>query len=420
VTFAGRAAPVDSASWTDLSVEVTVPDSATSGAVTVITSAGRQLTAVAHVLPHVVFDPATLAWQAAPATFPRAPVGVALAAAQRPVGPDIAVTFYAAGGAEPLGDSLQMIPDSGVYVAHADPGTPISAWVRQRDTTSAFASHVLPQPRAFAAAAAATRYNSHAVVGALYVIGGIDTAGHAQSSVFAAPIDADSVLGPFVSLTSLPVPVAGAIAVVRRGRIYVFGGADSTGHPQTTVLVGRVNSDGSIDGWYQEPGLSAARAYGGGVVRDHRALVFGGRGDSVPPGGGLDTAALPLGSSDTASVSPASGFFTAGWATGRTLLPAGRSQFATLDLSDVILVVGGLYPGAAGNAAETLAAAAAGDSVGDFSGPVGTATIFGQGGGTLVGPAGVSWRDGAGKAHGLVLGGMDLATRLRKAGVWSF
>jgi len=79
----------------------------------------------------------------------------------------------------------------------------------------------MPAPRAFAAATAGTRYNSRYDGSALYVIGGIDA--------------------------------AGAIAVVRRGRIYVTGGTDSLGRPQQAVYVGRIGVTGHIDGWYLEP-----------------------------------------------------------------------------------------------------------------------------------------------------------------------
>jgi hypothetical protein len=51
---------------------------------------------------------------------------------------------------------------------------------------------------------------------------------------------------------------------------------------------------------------------------------------------------------------------------------------------------------------------------------VGTNTIAGLGGGYLVGPAGASWRDADGTRHGVILGGFDLVTRLRRAGVWGF
>jgi len=61
-----------------------------------------------------------------------------------------------------------------------------------------------------------------------------------------------------------------------------------------------------------------------------------------------------------------------------------------------------------------------GDSLGLFTGPAGPGTIAAQGGGTLVGPAGVSWRESDGSRHALVIGGIDLNTGLRKSGVWGF
>jgi hypothetical protein len=67
-----------------------------------------------------------------------------------------------------------------------------------------------------------------------------------------------------------------------------------------------------------------------------------------------------------------------------------------------------------------LAASVSGDSLGDFTGPVGTNTIFALGGGALVGPAGITWLDGDGTGHGLVLGGVDLISRERRAAVWGF
>src|SRR5207245_8840274 len=151
-------------------------------------------------------------------------------------------------------------------------------------------------------------------------------------------------------------------------------------------------------------------AYGGGVVLDDRAIAFGGVANSGPPGGGLDAATTRLASSDTAPVSLVSGFFAGPWAPGIALLPAPRSQFATLDLGDVVLVVGGMYGGAATNSAETLAAGVIGDSLGPFSGPVGANTIAGPNGGTLVGPAGGSRAERDGSRHGPAIGGRDFGT----------
>jgi len=421
------AAVVADSTWSALTITTTVPDSAASGTLTVITAAGIRLTTTVHVLAAPAFDPALLTWQAR-TTFPRAPVGVALAAAEFPVGGALHATLYAAGGAEPFssGGAIAMVPDSGVYVARAIPGGAgaIDPWVRQRDTTDATRSHVLPVPRAFAAAAVATRYNSRLDGSALYVIGGIDTAGRAQATVLGADVTADSVSRRFIFLEPLPVPVAGAIAVVRRGRIYVIGGTDDQGQPQQAVYVGRIGVDGHIDGWYQQPPLPGPRAYGGGLVRDGRVVAIGGVADSVPPGGGLDPTPQRLVTSDTAPLSLISGFFTGPWGSAPALLPEGRSQFALLDVGNAVLVVGGMYAGAATNAAETIAAPVIGDSLGTFAGPVGTQiwdqTCGAAGAGTLVGPAAVTWREADGTPRGLVLGGMDLVTQLRRGCTWGF
>ncbi len=413
----------DSTAWSDATIRVAVPDSAVTGTLSVTTAVGRRVAATVHVLPRVPFVPASLDWQhRTAAAFPQAPVGVALGVAEVPVGAALTITLYAAGGAEPLvnGADTTVAPDSGVYVAHAQPGGALGAWVRQTDVSDPTRSHALPAPRAFAAAAVATRYNSRFFGTALYVVGGLDSAGVPQSTVYAADVSSDSVVSRFVPVEALPAPVAGAIAVVRRGRVYVIGGTDSTGRPRQTVFVGRIGLDGHIDGWYAAPMLSGPRAYGGGVVFDDRAIAFGGVADSVPPGGGLDASPIRLASSDTAPTSVLSGFVTGAWAPGAALLPQGRSQFATLDAGNTILLVGGMYAGAGANAAETLAADVVGDSLGPFTTVATASTIWGQGGGTLVGPAGVTWRDADGTRHGIVLGGMDLVTRLRTAGVWGF
>lgn len=422
--------PADS-DWSGFTITITLPDSAAvgPGTLTVVTGTGRQLTATIHVLPRVTFDPDELAW-AGRSLFPRAPAGLALTAAEFPAGNGLRVTLYAAGGAEPFstGGELQMAPDSGVYVARAvaGGGGAIEAWTRQRDTSDAQRSRVLPVPRAFAAAVVATRHNSRIPGNALYVIGGIDAAGRAQATVLGADVTADSVSRRFIFLEPLPVPLAGAIAAVRRGRIYVMGGTDVRGQPQRSVFVGRIGVDGHIDGWYEQPLLPAPRAYGGGLVRDGLVVAIGGVGDSVPPGGGFDAGTQRLVTGDTAAVSLVSGFFTGGWGTGPALLPEGRSQFALLDLGTTVLAVGGMYAGAATNSAETLAATVMGDSVGPFTGPVGTNRIADlsciplQPAGTLIGPAGVTWREPDGRYRGLVVGGIDLGTQVRRSCAWGF
>jgi hypothetical protein len=251
-----------------------------------------------HVLPRTSFMPRS---RGSRAGVSGAPVGIALAAGTFPSGSELATTLYAAGGAEPL-----MTPDSGVFVARVVAGGAgaIESWRRQR---------VLPAPRAFAAAAVATPYNSRFAGSAMYVIGGIDLSGVAQATVLGANVTPDSVSARFVFLEPLPAPRAGAIAAVRRGRIYVIGGVDASGTPQSTVFMGRIGLDGHIDGWYSAPSLPGARAYGGGLARDAWVAAIGGVADSVPLGGGTDAGIARLVTGDTAAVSLQSGFFTGVW-----------------------------------------------------------------------------------------------------------
>ncbi len=403
--------------WTPFAVVVTVPDSTAPGhvALALATAAGNQIVATINVLPRSSFNPNALTWVAR-GTFPGAPSGVGVAAAEFPAaGGVLRTTLYAAGGAVPP----QMTPDSGVYVARVTDGGggAVGNWARQRD--------VLPAPRAFAATVVATRFNSRFRGSALYVIGGIDGAGRAQASVLGANMTADSVTSPFVTLEPLPTPLAGAIAVVRHGRIYVLGGADALGRPQHAVYMGRIGADGHIDGWYIQPPLAGPRAYGGGIARQTQVVAIGGVADSVPAGGGLGAGIQRLVTGDTAAVSVLSGFFTGAWGAGPALLPEGRSQFALFDLDSRVLVVGGMYAGAATNAAETLVASVTGDSVGPFSGPVGTNRIadlvcITDPAGTLVGPAGISWREPDGTHRGLLIGGLNLATQAPHRCAWGF
>jgi hypothetical protein len=186
------------------------------------------------------------------------------------------------------------------------------------------------------------------------------------------------------------------------------------------VFVGRIGLDGHIDGWYQEPALPGARAFGGAVVLDDRVVTFGGIADSADLGGGLDPTPARLVTSDTAPLSRFTGFLSGAWAPGAALLPEGRSQFATLQVGSAVLVVGGLCDGGVACPSESVAAETAPDSLGAFAGPAAANTISGQGVNTLVGPAGAVWREGDGSYHGIVVGGMDLASRLRVAGAWGF
>jgi hypothetical protein len=411
-------AVADSA-WTPFAIAVTVPDSAAAGRVGlgVETAAGARVTATINVLPRSTIDPATLTWVSR-GTFPGATSGIALAKAQFPGTGTLPTSLYAVGGAEP--PALVPDPISGrrVYVARVTTGGAgtIGAWNSSR---------LLPDARAFATAVVGTPFNSRFRGNALYVIGGLDSVGRAQPSVFAADVTADSVNNAFITLEPLPAPRAGAIAVIRHGRIYVLGGTDALGRPQNTVFTGRIGATGRIDGWFTQPALTGPRAYGAGIAREGRVFTIGGVADSVPPGGGLAPGNQRLVTGDTAALSTLSGFFTGGWGVGPALLPEGRSQFALFDLDSILLVVGGVYAGAATNSAEMLAATIVNDSLGPFTGPMGANRIADlmcqtEPAGTLVEAAQVTWQEADGTRRGLLVGGLDLATQARRSCAWGW
>src|SRR3989442_6801745 len=101
--------------WTSFTIATAVPYSVIAGrtSLTGATAGGVLLSAVIHILPPPSFNPSTFTWTAR-TTYPGAPAGVALAAAEFPNATGLRATLYTAGGAEPM----QMTPDSGVYVAH--------------------------------------------------------------------------------------------------------------------------------------------------------------------------------------------------------------------------------------------------------------------------------------------------------------
>jgi hypothetical protein len=90
-----------------------------------------------------------------------------------------------------------------------------------------------------------------------------------------------------------------------------------------------------------------------------------------------------------------------------------------MPVGTAVLVVGGICDGGVVCPDETLAAPMGSDSLGLFH-HAGGNTISGAGGGQIVGASNVTWRATDGSYHGLVLGGMNLATRQRVAGVWGF
>lgn len=399
-------APVDSAEWSDRFITTSVPDGAASGVIRVVTDGGTRLSLSAGIVSAPSFDPASLEWS--PRTsLPAAGTGVAAAVGQRLDGSALRTFVFLAGGTA-VGESTQ------VYVGFADDAGVIGDWQVRR---------ALPDPRAHAALIVATPHSSRRGAGpALYIIGGANAAGEAISSVLAAGVTLpEASVGPWVSVATLPEALVAPRAVLANGNIYVTGGTDGAGRPSDATFVARIRADGALEGWFPGPTLPVPHAYHGAVPLDTQLAVFAGVADTLAAPLKLDTLSPRRADAAYTFVSGKSGFFTTAlWVDQGAAFPAARSHLATLRAGPFVLAVGGLYPGVGESLAEALAAPIETAGLGTFGGPVGTNSIAALGGGVLVGATGVSWHAADGRAHGLVIGGVDLLTGAATGGVWGF
>jgi hypothetical protein len=87
--------------------------------------------------------------------------------------------------------------------------------------------------------------------GYIYLIGGINAAGTAQSTAQYAKINANGNVGNWSTTTALPTTLTDASSAVYNGYIYVTGGstANSNATAVDTVYYAKLNRDGTIGSW---------------------------------------------------------------------------------------------------------------------------------------------------------------------------
>lgn len=399
---AGIVTPTDSADWSETHIVTIVPNGATSGEVEVLTDNGQSLRLPTIIAAQPMFEPSMLTWTAA-TPLPIAEPGLAAAVGQHVVGGGIETVVVAIAG----GDT------SRVFLGRADASGTISSWQRVSQ---------LPAPRTYAAVVLATPHMTRrSASAALYVAGGLSPTGQAIGTVIAASLSLpEGVVGEWVPVVALPEGLVAPRAILASGMIYLTGGTDASGTPRPGRYVARVRADGALEGWFQGPVAQNPLGFHGSAELGHRLWVFGGADDTAPPSS-ADT--LEPRRDDAASVglSSLSGYFTAQpWVDGGAVFAGGRSRFATLRAGGFVLAVGGLYPGASLSLAETVAAALTDSTLGPFTGPVGTNTIAGLGGGVPVDMVGVSWHELDGRARSLVLGGTDLTNGTPRTTAWRY
>ncbi len=130
----------------------------------------------------------------------------------------------------------------------------------------------------------ARRYHSMAVWnGRLYVVGGDN--GSAQSSVYSAQISVDGSVGAWnTEINSFNTPIQSHTISIWNQRIYVIGGKDSFGSLQKTVYTALINISGNLSSWTTDTNsLPAQIQLMGGVVWNEKMYISGGQSYSGVP-----------------------------------------------------------------------------------------------------------------------------------------
>ncbi|WAL67156.1 hypothetical protein ORV05_05030 [Amycolatopsis cynarae] len=135
----------------------------------------------------------------------------------------------------------------------------------------------------------------------VYYIGGLDTTGTSQATVYWAQVQNGQV-GAWKTGPSLPGPLDSMAAGVVDGQIIVTAGNNSVaGVKNTTTYIAPLNSDGSVVGWFNASApLPAAVSSVSGVALPGVGLVFSGGLNSAA---GFDTTLHSLTVSPTTGVS---------------------------------------------------------------------------------------------------------------------
>lgn len=399
--------------WINDFIVTTVPSGAEDGPMVVVTATGTSNELPFNVTSNSTFSPATINWTVTSAL----PVGVSgHAALYIPIDDALGVTnnfVHVIGGAS----------DDGVPVAEVNVAT-----VQADGTLSAWAAIApLPAGRAFHAAVAATPFNSKAPDnGEVYVVGGIDTVGgQPVTIVYRATLDVDGTLkeildaggvgtGEFWSETQpLPEALHSAGIAIFRGAIYVVGGATTDNAPVASVYRARPDEFGDLSAWEAMTSLPSARAY-------HDVQTFGGflysvGGESAavtPDDGNFSTNGTKLDEVVYVAINLRNGDIDAtDWTTNGNALGKARSKHSMLVAGGNIFVSSGLYfgIGLTGSSENTYAQIFADGSVDTFAGATGSNTINEAGGANLFNQAALSYIDGDGVAHVMILGGDNVA-----------
>ena len=267
---------------------------------------------------------------------------------------------------------------------------------------------VLPEARAYHASAAATAFtaalDTTTTAAYLYAIGGVDTAGVVTPSVLVGHVDLTGEVTGWTTTEPLPTALHSARAALFRGFMYVTGGVGADSMPVSTTYRAAIEPDGSLGPWQELEPVPAPTAY-------HSFLNFG---PFLYVVGGDSAATLAVESGTMGSevsdvylgrINLRNGDLDAsGWSPTASMAKA-RSKHSTVFAGGALLATSGIYAGQAGSSENTAGDLLNDGAVESWAGATGAETIAVELGYSLYNQAAVTFIDGNGQGHVLVLGG---------------
>jgi hypothetical protein len=334
VTTGSGLAPIEVVAWRDVEVRAVLPEEVASGITYVVTEADTLGPLDLFVRTRAPYDPAAHAW-VTDATLPVAVAGAAAAALRFPQAGGVGTLVMLHGGRR-----ADLSLSRTTYLGLVGANGRITEWREATDTLA-------PPARWLHAGAGADRTTTvlQDIEAVAYVLGGIDSAGRVLADALGIGVTSEGAYGLWTGLAPLPNRRAGAAATAAFSKVYVVGGFGSDSVASRTVTYATVLPSGTLNGWFQGPGLPEGRAFASVAVVGSTLFVLGGERGLVDPSGVADSTQL------TATVyairlSPLSGAFRdTTWTELPTTLLHPRSRGSAFVVDDALVVTGGVYVG---------------------------------------------------------------------------
>lgn len=385
--------------WADGFIVTQVPQTAAdTSLVWVETGTGASDSIEFRIIQSGVFSPSLINWtETTPLPQPLQGLGAAFVPIEDGSAP--ANHVFVVGGADTLRE-----PTSVVYRAEVTPsGALAGGW-----TTATS----LPEPRAYHTLVAATAFTAAldtTTTGAfLYAIGGLDGTGTVRSDVWSAEVGLDGTVAAWQQTSPLPVPLHSASATLFRGFVYLTGGADAAHGATDEVYRAAIAEDGTLGPWESIGTLPQPLAY-------HSQIGFG---PFIHLVGGETATSEPVRATQTGTETSATRFAriavrTGGLATGWTAtesMAKARSKHSAIFGGGALFATSGIYAGQPGSSENTFAELRNDGTVAPWQGATGAEIIQAEIGVSVYNQAALTFVDGDGTGHVLVLGGADRST----------